>query len=256
MKRTIKYVSLAVALLAAGSASAYNHDFGKGKSGIVERPVSQTRGANCAPANFRLTMAFNDVSAQLETGGLLFLDRANGVATYKVPQSGNVTAIYAGSLWMGGTDVNGQLKLAAVTFRNNGNDFWPGPLTTNAGTGNYNPLVPQGDNAQRDYGDANIEPSQCLLYDNIFTIRKAEVIAFITWWECNNPNPFNPNFEGCEEVGPPNNEVLGRINSWPGNGNTTLNQDPFLAPYYDRNITLGTTTSSDATISSVVLTAA
>ena len=70
MKRTIKYLSLAVALLAAGSASAYNHDFGKGKSGIVERPVSQTRGANCAPANFRLTMAFNDVmTAIADIGG-------------------------------------------------------------------------------------------------------------------------------------------------------------------------------------------
>jgi len=118
MKRTIKYVSLAVALFAVGSASAYNEDFGKAKSGVIDKPTMQTRGANCAPANYRLTMKFNDVSCQLETGGLLFLDRANGVATYKVPKTGLATAIYAGSLWMGGLDVNGQLKLAAVTFRN------------------------------------------------------------------------------------------------------------------------------------------
>ncbi|MBI3239072.1 MAG: T9SS C-terminal target domain-containing protein, partial [Flavobacteriia bacterium] len=148
---------------------------------------------------------------------------------------GDATAIYAASLWMGGTDVNGQLKLAAVTFRQDGNDFWPGPLSTNAGSGNYDPLVPQGDNTVHDYGDANVDPSVCQTYDNIFSIRKAEVVAFITWWECNNPNPFNPNFDGCEEVSAPDNEVLARITAWPGNGNITLFQDPFLAPYYDRN---------------------
>src|ERR1700754_205314 len=146
MKRTINFLTLAVALFAAGSVSAYNENFGKAKTGISEKPVSQTRGANCAPANYRVTMDFNDVSAQLETGGLLFLDRANGVATYKVPSTGLATAIYAGSLWMGGTDINGQLKLAAVTFRQDGNDFWPGPLSTDPGSGDFNPLVPMGDN--------------------------------------------------------------------------------------------------------------
>jgi hypothetical protein len=238
MKRTINYLSLAVALFAAGSASAYNEDFGKAKSGVIDKPVANTRGASCAPANYRVTMAFNDVSAQLETGGLLFLDRANGVATYRVPKTGLATAIYAGSLWMGGVDVNGQLKLAAVTFRNDGNDFWPGPLSTNPGSGNFNPLAPQGDNTQRDYGAANVTPETCAAYDKIFVISKAEVIGFITWWECNNPNPFNPDFEGCEDVLPPDNEVMARINAWPGNGNTLgggIDEDPFLAPYYDRN---------------------
>lgn len=236
MKRRLNILSLGVVLLSVSTAFGYNENFGKGKSGIVQnKPVSSTRGANCAPANYRLTMSFNDVSCQLETGGLLFLDRANGVATYKVPKTGNVTAIYAGSLWMGGTDVNGQLKLAAVTFRQDGNDFWPGPLSVTAGSGNYSPLVPQADNTIRDYGDANVDPTTCATYDNIFTIRKAEVVGFITWWECNNPNPFNPNHEGCEDVDAPDNEVLSRITAWPGNGNITLGQDPFLAPYMDRN---------------------
>ena len=235
MKKTLNYLTLAVTFFAVGTASAYDHDFGKGKSGVLTKPVSQTRGANCAPANYRLTMAFNDVSCLLETGGLLFLDRANGVATYKVPKTGDATAIYAGSLWMGGTDVSGQLKLAAVRFRGDGNDFWPGPLTSQLGSGNYNPLIPQGDSTIRDYGDASITPMVCAEYDQIFTIRKAEVINFITWWECGNENEFNPNHENCEGKESPNNEVMARINAWPGNGNVTLGQDPYLAPYKDRN---------------------
>jgi integrase len=49
---------------------------------------------------------------------------------------------------MGGTDVNGQLKLAALRYRS-GNDFWPGPLTVNPGSGDYNPLFPVGDNVKQ-----------------------------------------------------------------------------------------------------------
>lgn len=215
--------------MVAGNAAAYNYDFGKTKSSTggnkPDKPVVTTKGALCAPANYRKTMAFNDVSCQLETGGLLFLDRANGLATYKVPKTGNVTAIYAGALWMGGTDVNGQLKIAAVKFRQDGNDFWPGPLTTISGTGNYNPHVPQGDSARRDYGDANVDADQCLLYDNIFTITKAGVISFITWYEC-------ADGETCD---PPTAETLAQIYAWPGNGDPTRFQDIFLAPFFDRD---------------------
>lgn len=211
-----------------GQASAYNHDFGKEKSGGKPKPTVAAKAANCAPANYRLTMDFNDVSCQLETGGLLFLDRANGLATYTVPKKKGsetaVTTIYAGALWMGGTDVNGQLKLAAVKFRQDGNDFWPGPLSVDFGTGNFDPSVPQGDTARRDYGAGTIDPDQCLLYDNIFTITKAGVIMFVTYMECTTGD--------CPV---PSNETMAQINAWPGNGDVSRGQDQFLAPFYDNN---------------------
>ena len=229
MKRTFKYLSLAITMCFIGQANAYNHDFGKGKSaGNKPKPTVTTKAANCAPANNPFKMDFNDVSCRLETGGLLFLDRANGLATYTVPkQKGSeiaVTTIYAGALWMGGTDVNGQLKLAAVKFRQDGNDFWPGPLTAEYGTGNFDPSVPQGDTARRDYGDATIDPDQCLMYDKIFTITKAGVILFITYNECT-----------TGDCASPTNETLAQINAWPGNGDVGRGQDQFLAPFYDVN---------------------
>lgn len=230
MKRTIKYLSLAITMCFVGNANAYLKDGVKSGNagGTKPKPTVTTKAANCAPANYRLTMSFNDVSCQLETGGLLFRDRANDLATYTVPKKkGNEvvpTVIYAGALWMGGTDVNGQLKLAAVKFRTDGNDFWPGPLTVNYGTGNFNPGVPQGDTARRDYGDATIDPDQCLLYDQIFTISKAGVILFITYNECTTGD--------CPQ---PTNETMAQINAWPGNGDIGRGQDQFLAPFYDQD---------------------
>lgn len=192
--------------------------------------VSQAKGANCSPATAQLIMQFNDVSVLIEQGGSMFQNRATNTAAYEVPAGGGARAIYAGALWMGGTDVNGQLKLAALTFRS-GNDFWPGPLTVDPGTGTYNPSGPVGDDAIRDFGEANIDPDQCLAYDQFYTIRKAEVIRYEIWWECSQGILT----EGCDEIQAPTNDELNRIYNWPAHGQIGLGQDYYLAPFYDRD---------------------
>ena len=102
--------------------------------------------AGCATAVAKATLELNNVRTRIEaTGGSMWQDRANGVADYEVPKRGNVddpkyTSIYAGALWMAGQDVNGQLKIAAVRYRQ-GNDYWTGPLTES--------------------GEAEIIPSEC-----------------------------------------------------------------------------------------------
>jgi hypothetical protein len=186
--------------------------------------------ANCSPATAKLTMKFNDVSALIEQGGSMFQNRAASVAAYEVPKGSNRFAIFAGALWMGGTDVNGQLKLAALRYRS-GNDFWPGPLTVTPGSGNFNPLNPVGDDAVRDFGEANIDPDQCIAYDKFYTIRKAEVVKFNIWWECN----AGITTEGCDEITAPTNDELNRIYGWPAHGDVSRGQDYFLAPFYDRD---------------------
>jgi hypothetical protein len=194
------------------------------------KPVSKPKGANCSPATAKLYMEFNDVKALIEQGGSMFQNRQAGVAAYEIPKNSGLTVIFAGALWMGGTDVNGQLKLAALRYRQ-GNDFWPGPLTVTPGTGNYNPGVPVGDDAVRDFGEANIDPDQCLAYDKFYTIRKAEVIRFNIWWECNN----GVTTEGCDDITVPTNDELNRIYGWPAHGDVSRGQDYFLAPFYDRD---------------------
>ena len=193
------------------------------------KPTAKPK-ANCSPATAKLTMKFNDVAALIEQGGSMFQNRAAGVAAYEVPKGSNRFAIYAGALWMGGTDVNGQLKLAALRYRQ-GNDFWPGPLTVTPGSGTFNPLNPVGDDAIRDFGEANIDPDQCIAYDKFYTIRKAEVVKFNIWWECN----AGVTTEGCDEITAPTNDELNRIYGWPAHGDVSRGQDYFLAPFYDRD---------------------
>ncbi len=203
-----------------------NTDVKSNKQG--KNPVNQAKGASCAPATAKLFMEFNDVRALIEQGGSMFQDRAAGNASYEIPRGSGLHVIYAGALWMGGTDVNGQLKLAGLTFRNVGNDFWPGPLTVDPSSSNYNPNQPVGDGVIRAHGEANIDVDVCVAYDKFYTIRKSEVIQYTIWWNCDQ----DMSGEGCDEVSQPSADVMNRINNWPAHGDF-FTQDYYLAPFYD-----------------------
>jgi hypothetical protein len=229
MKKQVLAFILGCTIVWSNAALAYLGPNDHPKNG-KSKGTNTLKGANCAPATAKLTMEFNDVKALIEQGGSMFQNRSAGVASYEIPKNSGLHVIYAGALWMGGTDVNGQLKLAGLRYRQ-GNDFWPGPLTVNPGTGNYNPLNPVGDDAVRDFGEANIDPDQCIAYDKFYTMRKAEVIKFSNWWECQNV----VGTEGCDDISEPTPDELNRIYNWPAHGDVSRGQDYFLAPYYDRN---------------------
>ena len=117
---------LTLALVVASSVS-FAHIY-EGNTG-TKKTANGNRAAGCAPATAITQMAFNNAQARIENGGNMFQDRAFSRPAYEIPKGSGVSSIFAGALWMGGTSPNGQLKLAAVTFRASGDDFWPGPLT-------------------------------------------------------------------------------------------------------------------------------
>ena len=240
MRKQFLVVTLGLTMLWSNSVlSYYGEKDLENKNKSIK--VDQNKAASCSPASAKLFLEFNDVRALIENGGSMFQDRAAGVSSYEIPKvsDGGTKhfAIFAGALWMGGTDVNGQLKLAAIRFRQ-GNDFWSGPLSVTPGSGNFSPLVPQVDGTVKDYGEATITPEQCLAYDKFYTIRKAEVIAFNSWFECNNQGKegvpvLDPT--SCTDVESPSNDILNRIENWPAHGDVNFGQDYYLAPFYDRN---------------------
>ena len=84
------------------------------------------KASGCTPPTARKYLEFNNVSALLRNDGVMWEDKSRRKPEYEVPKGSGEYVIYAGSLWLGGKDVNNQLKLAAMTY--DGNDFWPGPL--------------------------------------------------------------------------------------------------------------------------------
>ncbi|MGC6532578.1 MAG: T9SS C-terminal target domain-containing protein, partial [Flavobacteriales bacterium] len=167
-----------------------------------------TRAAACPPSTAIRDLEWNNVRALLETGGSMWQDRANYRAAYEVPKNVGVSVVFAAALWMGGISPDQQLKLAAVRFRQQGNDYWPGPLTND--------------------GLAEIDETTCLEWDRFFVSERQDSERHRQYWDCVNDPTCDPDIEF------PDGYIMPEyFNEYPAIGNTALNQDLYLAPFYD-----------------------
>ncbi len=87
-------------------------------------------GQNCAAAQSQIDLDVNNVTVGLLNGGDMWSNLSDGryIVPKPLPGASPVSAMYTSSLWIGGVDDLGNLKLAAQTYRQGGDDFWPGPI--------------------------------------------------------------------------------------------------------------------------------
>jgi hypothetical protein len=142
--------------------------FSREKAGTAKAPASQGLAGKalgtCATPKASKELWVNNVRTIIFNGGDMWWDLfGNTNAYYYIPASSNrasaASSAFAGAVWIGGYDAGGQLKVAAMTYRQNGIDFWPGPLDTTS---------------------AEADPEVCSKYDKIFQVSRAEVDNFVT----------------------------------------------------------------------------
>jgi hypothetical protein len=88
-----------------------------------EQGLNKT-AAGCNQTTATIDLDVNNVRARLMNGGDMWWDIPTGSAAYEVPKGSNKNALFAGSIWIGGKDASGSLKVAAQTYRQSGNDYW------------------------------------------------------------------------------------------------------------------------------------
>jgi len=89
---------------------------------------------DCSPATAYDFLDINCVKARINHGGTMWWDLI-GSPSYQVPNTDSFpkkNVIFSGAIWMGGLDDSKTLRVAANTYRQSGNDFWPGPLENEA----------------------------------------------------------------------------------------------------------------------------
>ncbi|HOK38092.1 MAG TPA: T9SS type A sorting domain-containing protein [Bacteroidales bacterium] len=170
------------------------------------KPTPRSTGG-CEPGKTSTELAYNNVRALIHTGGDMWWD-LQGKAKYEVPKGGGVSALFAGAIWVGGKDANGQLKLAAQRFRQDGIDYWPGPLITSGPD------------------QASVSREICRTYDKHFVITKDEVKKFREWWACTN----DPDCTLGEDFA--DYQIPDIILNWPAHG-PAGGYDYYLAPFWD-----------------------
>lgn len=198
MKSRIRLLFLSLLFVCASSAS-YGYKYIGDKSGSGQKS-SKAVAEGCLPASASTDLDVNNVRARINTGGDMWWD-LQGDAQYFVPGNTYKTSMFSAALWIGGLDVNNQLKLAAQRYRDGGVDYYTGPLTND--------------------GTASVDAETCDLYDKHFIITRAEVEAF------NAAFANDPSLSGYD--------IPRSIREYPAHGDPGKNQSFYLAPFYDMN---------------------
>ena len=178
----------------------------------------------CSAGSFQQEIQLNNVRTRILTDGDMWWDFSASIAKYEIPKGSNSYAQFAGSLWFGGY-VNNQVRVAAMTYRQTGIDFWPGPL---------NPT------------DLSVSIQTCQAYDKVWTFNRNDVNNFYAYWkqygsaDPATPTwikdyPGNPDYPGAN-VNIPNGTVSTTSLSYNLAGLLgTVSPMNYMAPYYDFN---------------------
>ena len=176
----------------------------KGGGSKSTNTIKET-AAGCASGSSYKYLDINNVRTLCYSyGNGWFLENAE----YEIPKGSKKTSMFSFSLWIGGIDINNNLKLAGYRYgQGTGNpshvknDYWPGPLTVD--------------------GTAAIEAETCAEYDRLFPMSRTEVQEFLAWWE--------------NKADYPNYTIPKSIIDWPAHGKKSKGQAYYLAPFMDIN---------------------
>ena len=165
----------------------------------------QSKAAVCKRAQSTAELNINNVRALINGYGNMWYD--GSVAKYHLPKNSNTCPLFCAALWIGGTDVNDQLRIAALKFGSDGDDYWPGPLRIN--------------------GTASVDLPICNQYDKHWIITKAEVQAHKAHFEYGDNGAQAIDAYGA-------GDIPDIIREWPAHGNGD-DLTSFLAPFFDAN---------------------
>lgn len=154
----------------------------------------KTEAGDCVSPTAQFDLDINNVRARLLTGGDAWWNLSDG--RYLVPKGdgtgAQLSAIFSGSIWITGLDAGNNLKCAAVRYRQNGDDYWPGPIL--GGT---------------------IDKATCNKYDRFFNVYGSDIeIAQTAFLQKGSATQLT--------------DIPKSLLSWPGKGNPYLATDPSL----------------------------
>jgi hypothetical protein len=159
---------------------------------------------NCPVTTAYADLNINQVNTRILNGGDLWWDPVGTIGRYEVPAGSGKNVIYAAALWMGGIDTFGQLRVAAQTYRQQGNDYFAGVLDNNGEVSN----------------------STCSDFDHVWKVNGSDIDAFMSDFIAGGGMPM------------PATAVPTDLLQWPARNNPhfsgfALPPNKDLAPFYD-----------------------
>lgn len=200
---------LIVVFFLLGHLISFSQPFAGSEKMNKKMPVS--KAAQCTPPTTTTYLELNNVRAMVHTAGNLWQVPNQNYSQYEIPKNSGIMALFTAALWLGGTDVNNQLKLAALRYRN-GQDYWTGPLSKVVAETNY---------------------ENCSKYDKHFVTTQDMIREFDAWYKAGIADQEDGTQTQSELF--PDYKVPNIIKEWPAHGDISMGQDYYLAPFFDFN---------------------
>ncbi len=156
---------------------------------------AQTTGDCFSPAFNGAYLNINQVNALILPGGNDWFSPIHNMG-YEVPKNSGKQTMFSRGLIIGGLDSLGNLRIAGESYRQNGSDFYPGPVLKPGVTANR---------------------SSCQAYEKVYKLNKSTV------------DSMRAHYGQAGYVIPQS------ILDWPGNGDTSRGEPLKLAPFHDAN---------------------
>ncbi len=158
----------------------------------------KVKAEDCKAATAFNYLDLNNVRCRINTGGDMWWD-LQSLPQYEIPKGSKKHSMFSAALWIGGKDVNGNIRVAAQRYRGYGNDFYTGPLTTD--------------------GLADVSPAKCKEFDRHFILYRSDVEKFAA-------AKANPElYEGYQRPA--------YFDEYPAHGDVSQGYSYYLAPFYD-----------------------
>jgi len=160
---------------------------------LISFAISGQIFGQCEPSTAHAFLDVNNVKARLNCNMSSFWNQVS-LAQYEVPKGSGKHSLHASSLWIGGLDSVGEIRLAAQRYRENGDDYYAGPISI---------------------GAAETDSLACNQYDRIWKLNRWQVAE------------FRDNYNSVGYIAPPD------ILEWPAHGNVASGFASNLAPFRD-----------------------
>jgi len=209
------YISIAASTTVTGNQVLMQHDVGSNKIFVISPtgagalhvlfsynpiPTTQAPTGDLTVETTSNTdfLDINNVSALITDNSSQHWDAASSVSKYFAPKQRNSSPLFSSAMWIGAYN-NGALHTAAMTYRQNGIDFWPGPLDTTTAT---------------------TDTVAMKAYNHVWKVNRFDIANFIYNWNAGNVQngTFVP---------------VSAILNWPAQG--TGNHAHKMAPFVDVN---------------------
>jgi hypothetical protein len=137
----------------------------------------------------------NNSRIYIQHTGRFLANSSSGDGAYEIPKTNDVqkkSTLFTSGLWIGAKTKDSVEHLSAMTYRQRGPDFWPGPISDTLNTAKYNKIYKVTQQDVEDHKSGNRSTADLLTWPGNGDTTKGEPWKLAPFYDLNNNTAYEP----------------------------------------------------------------